>query len=370
VGSGPAAAGVAGGARWERDVTQTTFVIMGWGWRSRQYAAVASALPARFRCAGVLRRKADGSEGGLPVFTGITEAAAAGADFILVSLPWQQMPEAISACAERSLPVLAETPPAPDAARLLALWSRLGGAARVQVAEQCPLMPQHLAVRRLIDDGIIGRPVQAEVSIGHGYHGMSVIRQMLGIGFELPRMRGLRHVAPVVAGPGRDGPPADERMIESSREIVALDFGDGRLGIHDFDGEQYFSGIRSQRLRVRGTRGEVDDAQVRWLLDHRTPVAAAIERRDTGQRMNLEGHHHLGYVAAGRWLYRNPYAPASFSDDGIAMASVLERMGCYARGGDGTYGLAEASHDHWLGLHAQRAIADGGVVEVVRPPWA
>ncbi len=347
-----------------------SFVIMGWGWRSRQYAAVAAALPERFRCAGLMRRKADGSEGALPVFTELGQAAAAGADFILASLPWQQMPDAISACAERSLPVLAETPPAPDVAGLLALWSRLGRTARVQVAEQCPLMPQHLAVRRLIDDGTIGRPVQAEVSIGHGYHGMAVIRQLLGTGFALPRMRGFRHAAAVVAGPGRDGPTAQERLIESSREIVALDFGDGRLGIHDFDGEQYFSGIRSQRLRVRGTHGEIDDAQVRWLLDHRTPMSAAIERRDSGQRMNLDGHHHLGYVAAGRWLYRNPFASASFSDDFIAMATVLERMGAYSRGGDGSYGLDEASHDHWLGLHAQRAIAEGGPVEVERPPWS
>lgn len=351
-------------------MTIASFVIMGWGWRSRQFAAIAAALPDRFRCAGVLRRRADGSEGGLPVFTDLGQAAAAGADFILAALPWAEMPGALVACAERRLPVLAETPPAPDADGLAALWTRLGGKARIQVAEQYPCMPFHAAVQRLIDDGTIGRPVQAEVSVGHGYHGMALLRRLLGTGLALPRVRGFRHTAAVVDGPGRAGPPAQERLVESTREVAALDFGDGRLGIHDFDGQQYFSWIRSSRLRVRGTHGEIDDAQVRWLLDHRTPMQADIERREAGQRTNLEGHCLHGYLAAGRWLYRNPFAPAPFSDDFIAMATVLERMGAYARGGDSAYGLAEACHDHWLGLHAQRAIAAGGDLEVPAPPWA
>jgi predicted dehydrogenase len=350
-------------------MTITSFIIMGLGWRSRKFAAVAAALPDRFRCAGVLRRRADGSEGRLPVFTDIGQAAVAGADFVLIALPWAEMPGAIAAWAGRGVPVLAETPPAPDAAGLVALWSRLGGQARVQVAEQLPFIPLHAAMQRVIDDGTIGRAVQAEVSVAHGYHGMVQIRKFLGTGLAVPRMRGYRHVAQVITGPGRNGPPTEERLGASAREVVALDFGDGRLGIHDFDGEQYFSWIRSSHLRVRGTRGEIDANGVRWLIDHRTPMQAAIERRDAGQRLNLEGHHLHGYVAAGRWLYRNPYAPAALSDDAIAMATVLDRMGVYARGGEVFYGLDEASHDHWLGLHAQQAIASGSEYEVPVPPW-
>lgn len=347
----------------------SSFVIMGWGWRSRQFADIAAALPERFRCAGVLRRKADGSERGLPVFTDLAAAAATGADFMLISLPWAEMPRAISECAERGIPVLAETPPAPDAAGLCALWDRLGGKARIQVAEQYPARPLHRAVQQLISDGLIGRPVQADVSVGHGYHGMAVIRQHLGVRFELPTVRGFRHSAQVVGGPGRAGPPKEEKLKDSVREVIALDFGDGRLGIHDFDGEQYFSWIRTPRLRVRGTRGEIDEGRVRWLIDHTTPMQAALERRDAGHGGHLVPLHLEGYTAAGRWLYRNPFAPATFSDDFIAMATVLADMAAYAAGGDSTYGLAEACHDHWLGIHGKQALDEGRERVVPTPPW-
>jgi predicted dehydrogenase len=356
----------------------TTFLIHGWGWRSRQFAAIAAALPDSFRCVGVLRRQADGSEGDLPVFTDAERARQTGADVALVALPWKQMPDATAWWCEQGLTVLAETPPAPDAEGLLHLWSKLGdvsGAranspAKVQVAEQYPAMPFHRAVDAVIASGLIGAPNQAEVSIGHGYHGMALIRRFLHSEFACPRIRGIKHIAKAMAGPGRNGPPTEERVIDGTRTIATLDFGDGRLGVHDFDGAQYFSWIRSSHLRVRGVRGEIDDSTLRWLIDHRTPMQATLERREGGQRTNLEGKALQGYIANGQWWYRSPYTVA-LSDDALAMATTLEQAGALARNGySNGYSLADASHDHWLGLHADQAIAEGREITVPTPPWA
>lgn len=350
-------------------MTVTTFLIHGWGWRSRQFAGIAAALPDRFRCVGVLRREDRGDCDGLQVFTDADRAAAVPADFTLVSVPRSAVAQTVAAWSARGRAVLAETPPAADADGLLRLWADLGSLARVQVAEQYPLMPFHQAVSACIASGRIGRPTQVDCSIAHGYHGMALIRRFLGTGFACPTIRAVVHRSEVVAGPGRDGPPISERIDLTGRLLATLDFGDGRLGFQDFDSNQYFSWIRGSRLRVRGTRGEIDDEVLRWLIDHATPMQGRIERREGGTRTNLEGKILHGHVADGAWCQRNPY-PVPLSDDHLAMATVLERMGAYARGGPGFYDLAEACHDHWLDLHCDRAAHEDRPVIVPTPPWA
>ena len=84
--------------------------------------------------------------------------------------------------------------------------------------------------------------------------------------------------------------------IEASEQTLAWLEADGRLGVYDFTGDQYFSWIRAPRVLVRGERGEINGTTVRRLLDARTPVTETLERRDAGQDGNLEGHHHIGYL--------------------------------------------------------------------------
>lgn len=345
------------------------FAIMGLGWRSRQFARIARALPDRFRCVGALRRRADGSEEGLPVFSTIDQLLQARPQFVLLSLPWSETPIAIRAFAERGLPILAETPPAPDVPGLLSLYAD-AATARIQVAEQYPSIPLHAALSRVVADGLLGAITQVDVSVAHGYHGIALIRRLLGVGRERATITGMRHVSSIIDGPGRNGPPETERLVESARSIAGLDFGQGCLGVYDFDDQQYFSWIRAARILVRGTRGEADDRSIRWLADHRTPLQSGIERRDAGIRGNLEGQHHQGYLAAGQWLYRNAFAPARLSDDEIAMATVLTRMGEYVQGGAGPYSLADACHDHYLGILADRSTKTGKPIVSENMPWS
>ena len=63
--------------------------------------------------------------------------------------------------------------------------------------------------------------------------------------------------------------------------------------------------------------------------------------------------------------------PVTLSEDDIAVASLLESTGRWARGdGPEPYPLAEACQDHLLGLAIGESARTGADVRVARQPWA
>jgi hypothetical protein len=88
------------------------------------------------------------------------------------------------------------------------------------------------------------------LSIGHGYHGISLIRRFLGIKGESCNLVGRSFRAPIVAGGGHNGLPTNETVRESVQDVVLLDFG-GRGAVFDFTGDQYMGMIRDGRVLVR-----------------------------------------------------------------------------------------------------------------------
>ena len=70
------------------------------------------------------------AEWGVPTFrTAATCWSADRPDFVIVSVPWPVTPGATRELVAAGVPVLAETPPAPDLDGLRALWADVGGAA-------------------------------------------------------------------------------------------------------------------------------------------------------------------------------------------------------------------------------------------------
>jgi len=266
------------------------------------------------------------------------------------------------------VPALAETPPAPDLEGLIAVNRLTKQGAKIQVAEQYAFQPLHAARLAIARSGRLGRVTQAQVSAAHGYHGISLIRKLLGITDENACIKACRFTSPIVAGPGRDGPPAEESIASSTQVIAFLNFGD-RLGVYDFTGDQYFSWIRSPRVLVRGERGEINNDTVRYLEDFRTPVTLKLLRQNAGEAGNLEGYYHKGILAGAEWVYRNPFIPARLTDDEIAVATCLKKMACYAEGGPEFYPLAEGSQDHYLAMMIDRAVASGETVSTTAQPW-
>ena len=351
------------------------FGIVGAGWRTEFYLRIARALPDRFKVTGVAesdpkKHKPFEQTWGLPIYADIAELLKKSSpSFVVAAVGWASTPGVMIELSERKMPVLTETPPASDLKGLLELNAKIKKDARIQVGEQYWVQPHLQACSNLIKQGLLGRLTHAQVSVAHGYHGISLIRRFLGIGLEAPKISGKHFTAPIVAGSGRQGPPECEQIKDSGQDIIFFDWGD-RLGLLDFTGDQYFGWIRNPRLLLRGERGEIVNDVAYYLKDFRTPMAVELHRETTGANGNLEGFYLRGIRAGGEWAYINPFAPAPLSDDELAIATCLVKMDEYVRTGREFYTLAEAMQDHYLNLLCQQAVKEGREFQAERQPWA
>lgn len=352
----------------------TTFALIGAsGWRGQFFLRIARELPERFRVTGLMSRDAAKAETlrrqwDVPVFSELDELLRERPQFVVVSVPWAASPELLRELSERKMPVLAETPPAPDLESLAALYGQTKGA-RIQIAEQLQFRPLHAARIALAQSGRLGRVSQAQVSVAHGYHGINLLRRYLSVNFENATISARSFESPIVAGAGREGLPDAEKIASADQTLAYFDFGD-RLGVFDFTGSQYFASIRASRTLVRGERGEIGDTKARYLLDFRTPVELEFRRRDAGHDDDLRPLHHEGITLGEQWIYRNPFAPGRLSDDEIAVATCLQKMGEYVEGGPDFYSLAEASQDHYLSILMDQAVKSGQAVTTQSQVWS
>ncbi len=351
------------------------FAILGAGWRSEFFARAARELPEQFQISGLLSRSAEkaaafGQKWNVPVASSLDELLQARPDFAVVSVPWGIGEELVTELARRGVTVLYETPPSPTLDGLRSLHAALAEFpnARVQVAEQFHLQPLHAARIEAIKRGWIGTPSFARVSVAHGYHGISLMRRYLGIGFELPIITARSFKSPILAGPGRDGPPDEEKIGESEQTLATFDWGD-KLGTFDFCGDQYFSWIRGQDVVIRGERGEIINEEMRVLNDFQTPLKTALQRETAGVNGNLEGYFLKGITARGEWLYQNPFAQARLSDEEIAVAACMEGMARLVQSGEEFYPIAEAMQDRYLDILMAEAAKSGQTVQAEAQSW-
>lgn len=351
------------------------FGIVGGGWRAEFFLRIAAALPERFEVAGVVVRSPDKAEAfkrkwDVPAFGSTREMLAViDAAFVVVSVPRSVAPDVLRELHAAGVPALCETPPAQTLEEMTELYRSVGSQARIQVAEQYPFQPNHAARLAVAGSGKLGRVTLAEVSAAHDYHGIVLLRRFLGVGFENAAIQGMSFRSPITEGPGRDGPPAAHHIVESVQTIAFFDFGD-RLGVYDFTGDQYFSWIRSPRLLVRGEAGEINNFDVRYLRDYRSPVETQFKRVNAGHDGNLEGFHLKAILCGDEYAYRNEFAPGRLADDELAIAECLSRMADYAAGEPGFYSLAEACQDHYLGLLMHKAVESGETVISQTQIWS
>ena len=351
------------------------FAVVGAGWRTDFFLRAAAALPQMKVCGVVARdetrAKEVESEWGVPCFASIPKLLQnTRPSFVVASVSAHAMPDVCIELAGHAVPILAETPPATDLEGLVSLHqqvSKLG--ARIQVAEQYWAQPMHAARQAVVDSGVLGPITQVNLSVCHGYHAMSLIRRLLGVGFGPARIRGQRFKNPVVAGPDRSGPPSEQRVVDVETDFASLDFGD-RIGLYEFCLPQYRSWIRGQRVCIRGERGEIIDDRVMYLKDEVTPISARLERHEAGRNGNLEGAHLKAIQFQDDWVYRNPVLPARLSDEEIAVAQCLSDMQRFVEQGSSFYSLEEASQDQYLALACTKAIETGDTVQTETQMWA
>jgi hypothetical protein len=351
-------------------------IIGGAGFRAQYFLRIVEAMPDRFEVSGMVVRNDQKAEEmkrrwGIAVYPGLDELLMKEKpDFVVVAVSGAAGADYMLRLAREGVPVLMETPPAADLAGLLELSEQMGsiGGAKVQIAEQYQYHPMQEARLELIRSGCLGTITEATVSISHLYHGASLIRKMLSVGFEEARIRAMRFETQWVNGPTRSGPPADDKLIPSQRELAWIDFGD-RLGIYDFTSNQHRSWIRSNHINVRGQRGEIFNNRV-LIQQDAVQMQLELKRVNRGELENAEGYFLQGIIGGEKWLYTNPFAPSRLYDDEIAIASCLQKMADYINGGPELYSLAEASQDQYLGLLIGQAIQTGETVTATRQSWA
>jgi predicted dehydrogenase len=351
------------------------FGLIGGGWRAEFFTRIAQALPERFELCGVVLRDpakaaAFATAWGTQAYSSAEALAGAAPDFVVLSVKADSHLQHLTELHRLDLAVLCETPAAIDLATMLSIWKLVEAGLKLQIAEQYYLQPLHAARLKIIAEGKLGRVTLARVSTAHGYHGMSLLRKFLGIGFEDATIRGRQFVSPLVDGPGRQGPPTEERIVPATQTLGELDFGD-RLGLFDFTDAQYWSYVRSHHVVIRGERGEIADLDLRYLTDFRTPVSDSFRRHDRGQFGDLDGYYLDGILAGDAYAFRNPYLRARLMDDEIAIAAAMELMAAYVRGdGPGPYSFAEAAQDQYLSLLLLQAAKSGETVTTTLQPWA
>ena len=346
-----------------------TFAMIGSGWRARMFLDVARALET-VRCAGVVVRTP--REIGVPTYDSLDACLSeVSVDFVLVATPPEVTPDVVVDVVDRGVPVLLETPPAPDLNGLRDLWSAVGASGLVQVAEQYLLMPSHAARAALVGSGVIGSPTQVQVSSTQHYHAVSLIRGLLGAGRGPVAVRASRFTAPLVSPLNRLGWTDDPEPHPTITTIATLDFGDGRSGVYDFTEQQTRNQLRFRRLLVRGSAGELRDDEVVRMTGPRTLAHTPLVRRQTGHDLDLNGFDTENIALGADVLYRNPYVGRRWMDDEIAMATLLERTAAWVRGEAAEpYPVAEGIQDQQIALAIENAADTDATVITSHEAWS
>jgi predicted dehydrogenase len=343
----------------------TSFAIVGSGWRAGYFWRAATDEAT---CVGVVSRGPKVLP--VPVYTSLDECLArARPDFVVTAVPWEVTPSLVVDLVGRGVPVLAETPPAPDVDGLRALWHKVGTRDLVQVAEQYSRMPAHAARITLVRNGVIGDPTRVDVSSTHQYHAVSLIRTLLGTGRGPAEIRAVRTTAPLADPLSRDGWADPVEIRQATTTIATIAF-DGGFGLYDFTDNQWHNQLLARRLLVRGTKGELRDQDVMRLTADRTIVRSSIVRRQTGYDLDLDGYDTDHITFGSDVLYRNPYQGRRWNDEEIAIATLLRDTAAWvADAGPEPYPLADGIHDHRVALAIEEAADRGTAVTVAGEPW-
>jgi hypothetical protein len=350
-----------------------TFGIIGGGWRAEFFFKISQELPDFFHIPFVIEHDEKRQEylkgkWGVTIKKNIDEIDT-NVDFLVLTLPPAILPGIIEKMANTGYFVLSETFAAKNILAITGLYQKVKNKRLVQFSEQYWLQPHHTARLGIIRSGLLGDISQVQISVAHGYHGISLIRKYLGINFENCHITGWVFSNPIIRGPNRKGYPERKEIINDKQQLGVFDFG-GKWGLFDFSDEQYFSGIRGSRVLIRGEKGEIANFDVRYLLDYKTPVAYSLRRESSGMDGGLGGPHITGFSAGDKWLYRYPYEGARLSDDELAIAAVLEKMGEYVRGGKPVYSMEDGLQDQYLHWMMNQAVESGKTVVTETQEWA
>ena len=358
-------------------MSKIRYALIGSGWRAEFYIRIAKALPEQFELTGVLiRDKAKGEKFAekfdVRVVNALDDLMEAQPEFVVLAIKRGCVSDYLVSLFEKGIPVLTETPPGESQEALQMLWQAYEkyDHPKVQVAEQYFLQPLYASWHKAIEMGLLGNVENINISALHGYHGISMIRWMLGTKGLPCTMYGKRYQFSVTETYGREGMAFDGETFLCPRDRVTLEFEDGKVAFFDFsDPAQYHSFIRTRQLSIQGDRGEIDDLMIRYLTPENIPVTQNLNRIDLGVYGNQEWSH-FAIMLGEKFLYKTPFVNARLNDDELAVGSLLLGMSSYLKGGPQVYSFADALQDMYLCLKMEEAMADPyKPVATSRQPW-
>ena len=332
-----------------------SYLIVGSGYRSEYFARIAVKHPTLFRamflCRSAEKAAAVSGRTGVPATVSTEEALRFEPDFVVVAVDRGHVADVTAEWVRRGFAVVAETPGGASREQL-EMIRRLGeDGARIVCCEQYHRYPLLAEGIRLVQGGLIGQPVSCYLSLAHDYHGISLIRRLLGTQGEAYDLHILKSVSAVLATDSRYGAVLDGSRCEEERTVALLSFSSGKTAIYDFAPIQYRSFIRSRHLTLRGEQGEWSDRLITWADSGTEPRRLQLMPTVPERYRALDDQ-------ALRDL-RKTWTPELFlhtEEDEYAIASILLDMEAYLQGGPSPYPLDEALDDaaFWLSLEGGR----------------
>ena len=264
-------------------------------------------------------------------------------DFIVNCINKDDISKLSLSLAAEGYAVLAETPACTSDEQAKNLIKNFNPKYKIQIAEQFHLKPMYQAIKRIIENGIIGNVNYINISVAHEYHAMSLIRFFLNSD-NVKLISQTEFNSPILHTNFRNGEVDNKTYQDSRHTIKIFDFG-GKTAVYDFDAEQYFSPIRTDHLLIRGNHGEIENDTVRYFNQDNKFVESKIVQHKSG---NLDGLYNGDITFENQVLYTSPFGTARLSDEETAIATVLVKMNEYLKTGKEFYGFEKALNDFFL----------------------
>jgi predicted dehydrogenase len=232
---------------------------------------------------------------------------------------------------------------------------------KVEVAEQYYRRPMERLKRKLIQANVFGKILVAYNDfMGHGYHGMSLIRSY--IGFEEPVTSISATKVTFSVDPHYSWISQTTEKREEEWQHAVLRFANGTLGFFNWSSIAYDSALRWQRsTRFFAERGmAIDDRLTTLDSDGKNPQLIEMKR----YFHNIGGMETLTEIVAftsPEIVWRNPFQGYYMDDEMIAVADcIMSLVDAIRDGKPPEYGPAQGRLDQELTLAMHESIRKSG----------
>ncbi len=358
------------------------FVIVGSGWRSLYYVRIAKALPEVFELCAMLCRTEEkaskmNSEYNIHTTVSVEECERYNPDFVVVVVNKSSIADVSMEWMKKGFTVLSETPAAVNQENLNEIWKLHERGCKLVVAEQYTRYPVYNAMIKIVNKHIIGPPNFMDISLAHGYHGISLMRAFLEIdSSEQFSVYSRVYEYPTVETYSRYDKYTDGHTAIKKRNVAIFEFESGKTAVFDFDSEQYRSPIRNNSYKIQGCKGEMIGGNIWYLEDNNDLVTLSmdIESREViteYDNPNLHRIKEVTEISLGKELLYEPYfGKVGLAEDETAIALLMKETAEYSRGNcPEPYALADALQDAYAALLMEESENKGELVKSKVQAW-